>query len=33
MSYLKSGDRDMAETALRAALQKQPNLTRTEQGW
>jgi tetratricopeptide (TPR) repeat protein len=33
MSYLKSGDRDMAETTLRAALQKEPNLARTERGW
>ena len=33
MCYLKTGDKDLGNKLLSAALQKDPNLPRTEQGW
>jgi tetratricopeptide (TPR) repeat protein len=33
MSYLKSGDQDLGQKMLRTALQQDPNLPKTEQGW
>jgi tetratricopeptide (TPR) repeat protein len=33
MAYLKLGDRKLGQTLLGTALQKDPNLLRTEQGW
>jgi len=33
MSYIKAGNRELGQTTLRAALQKDPNLAKTEQGW
>ena len=33
MCYLKSGDRDLGQKMLTAALQKDPTLTQTEHGW
>ncbi len=33
MSYLKAGNRELGMTTLHAALLKDPNLTKTEQGW
>ena len=33
MSYLKAGDRDLGQEMLSAALKKDPNLMKTEQGW
>jgi len=33
MCYIKVGDRAMGQKALNAALQKDPNLLKTEQGW
>jgi Tfp pilus assembly protein PilF len=33
MSYLKSGDQDLGQRMLKTALQQDPNLPKTEQGW
>lgn len=33
MSYIKAGDRDLGQRTLSAALQKDPNLLKTEWGW
>jgi len=33
MSYIKSGQRDLGQKLLVSALQQDPNLTKTEQGW
>ena len=33
MSYLKSGDQNLGQKMLRTALQQDPNLPKTEQGW
>ena len=33
MAYIKAGDRDLGQKTLAAALQKDPNLPKTEQGW
>jgi len=33
MSYIKAGDREMGQKILSAALQKDPNLAKTELGW
>jgi tetratricopeptide (TPR) repeat protein len=33
MSYLKFGDRDKGEKTLKTALQKAPDLTKSEEGW
>lgn len=33
MSYIKAGDRDLGQKTLSTALQKDPNLVKTEQGW
>ena len=33
MSYLKAGNRDLGQKALAVALQKDPNLPKTERGW
>jgi tetratricopeptide (TPR) repeat protein len=33
MSYMKVGDRDLGQKTLSAALQKDPTLLKTEQGW
>ena len=33
MSYLKSGDKDLGAKMVEAALQKDPNLLKTEKGW
>jgi Tfp pilus assembly protein PilF len=33
MAYLKTGDRDLGQKAILAALAKNPNLPQTEQGW
>jgi tetratricopeptide (TPR) repeat protein len=33
MCYMKTGDRELGQKMLNAALQKDPNLVKTEQGW
>ena len=33
MSYIKAGNRDLGQKTLTAALQKDPTLPQTEQGW
>jgi len=33
MSYVKVGDREMGQKLVSTALQKEPNLAKTEQGW
>jgi tetratricopeptide (TPR) repeat protein len=33
MAYLKAGNRDLGQKTVMAALQKDPNLPKTEQGW
>lgn len=33
MSYIKAGDRELGQKTLNAALAKDPNLLKTEQGW
>ena len=33
MSYIKAGDLETGRKLLSAALQKEPNLVRSEQGW